>query len=82
LQPHVFDQLGTLDALGESGEILDLGRNLKLASGLMPDDYQRIQPGAGSVDRGGVSGAAGAENNNVAHKTIVAAWSRAALAEK
>ena len=68
---HVFDQIGTVDAARKSGEILDFCREGELASGLMPDDDERLQVGSGSVDGGGVSGAPGAQNDDISHIPIV-----------
>ena len=68
---HVFDQVGAVDAFGKSGKILDLGGDGELAAGLMPDHDQRFQTGAGGIDRGGISGAARADNDDVSHNSIL-----------
>ncbi len=64
---HVLDQFGTLDALGPAGKILDQRGDGELAAGLVALENQRVEAGAGGVDGGGESGAAGAKNNGVAN---------------
>ena len=64
---HVLDQIGTLDALGPAGKILDQRGDGELASGFVALENQRVEPGASGVDGGGESGAAGAKNNCVAN---------------
>ena len=64
---HVLHQLRALDALGKSGEIFDLGGERKLAARLMSRDHQRFQTGARGIDGCGVSGAAGAEDDDIMH---------------
>ena len=66
LLAHVLDQLGTLNALGKAGEILHQRGQRELASGFVTFEHQRLQVGAGGVERGGVTGAAGPDNDNVA----------------
>ena len=65
---HLRHELGALDALGEAGEVLDVGRVHQLAAGLdRAGDEKRFQVGASSIDRGGVSGRAGADDDDLAH---------------
>jgi hypothetical protein len=42
---HGGDEIGPVDSLGKSREILDFGSERKLASGLMSDNHQRGQTG-------------------------------------
>jgi hypothetical protein len=67
LQLHILDQFGAVDAFGKSGKILDFGGYRELAAGLMPDDDQGVEIGAGRVNGGSVAGAARADDDNVAH---------------
>ena len=63
---HLLHQPGTLDDVGETGIVLDIGRDRQLAAGLHPGDHQRLQIGARGVDRGGVPGRPGADNQDPA----------------
>ena len=63
---HVLDELGTLDALGPAGKVFDQGGDGELAAGLMALEDEGLEIGAGGVDGGGESGAAGAEDDGVA----------------
>ena len=53
---------------GKSGEILDQGGHRELAARLVAADHQGLQIGAGGVDGGRVSGAAGADNHHISHE--------------
>ena len=64
---HVKDQIGTVDAFGESGKILDFRGNRKLAARFMTDDDQRLETGSGCIDRRRVAGAARPEDDHVSH---------------
>jgi hypothetical protein len=62
-------QLGATDALGEAGEVLDVGGGGELtAGGDAPGhpalEQDRLEVGAGGVDRGGVSGGAAADDDD------------------
>jgi hypothetical protein len=63
----VFDQIRTLDAFREAGEIFDEGGDGKLAAGLVSGDDERFQVCSRGVDRRCVSGAAGAQNDQFVH---------------
>src|SRR4051812_43296975 len=62
---HVLDQLGALDAVRKSGEVLHQRGERELAAGLMPFDHQWLQISAGSVNGGSQAGAARPEDHNV-----------------
>ena len=64
---HVFDEVGAVDAFGEAREILYEGGEGKLAAGFVTADYQGFQIGASGIDGCGVAGAAGADDDDVAH---------------
>ena len=67
---HVLDQLRPLDALGPAGKVLHQCGDGKLASGLVAFEDERLEVGAGGVDGGGESGAAGAQDDGVAGRDI------------
>ena len=67
LLAHVLNQLGALDALGKPGEILHQGGERELASGLMAFNHQRLEIGAGSVERRGMTGAPRPDDDDVAN---------------
>src|ERR1700722_1822589 len=66
LLAHVLNQLRTQDALRKSGKVLDQRGQRKLPAGLVAFDDQRFQIGPGSVEGGGMSGAPGADDDDVA----------------
>src|SRR5579863_4517097 len=66
LLAHVFDQFGALDAFRESREVFHQGGKRELSARLMAFDDQRLQVGARGVERGGVTGTAGANDDYVA----------------
>ena len=66
LLAHVLDQLRAQNSFGKAGEILDQRGQRKLAAGLVAFDDQRFQVGARGVEGGGVSGTAGADDDDVA----------------
>ena len=57
LPPHVLDQLRSLDAFGEPGEIFHQCGERELASGFMPFDDQRVEIRTCGVQRRSVAGA-------------------------
>ena len=66
LLTDVLHQLGALDALNESGEVLDLGGVHEGAAGCQgAGEEDRLQLGACRVDCCGVASGAGAHNNDV-----------------
>jgi hypothetical protein len=67
---HVLDELGALDAFGPAGKVFDQRGDGELAAGLVAFEDQRLEIGACSVDGGGKSGAAGAEDNSVARRVF------------
>ena len=62
---HVLDELRAEHAFGKTGKVFDLGGDGELASGLVPDDNQRLQPGARGVDRRCIAGAARTNDDDV-----------------
>jgi hypothetical protein len=69
---HGKHEVGTLDALGEAGEVVDLGGLHKLAACLdRARDEQRGQVGAGGVDRSRVAGGAGADDDYLTHECLL-----------
>ena len=67
---HVLDELGALDAFGPAGEVFDERGDGELAAGLVAFEDERLEVGAGGVDGGGESGAAGAEDDGVASRVF------------
>ncbi len=63
---HVVDELGALDAFGPAGKVFDQRGDGELAAGLVAFKNERLEAGAGGVDGGGESGAAGAEDYGIA----------------
>jgi hypothetical protein len=53
-----------LDDVGEARVILDIGGDGELAAGLGALDQDRLEHGAGGIDRGGVTGGAGADDDD------------------
>ncbi len=66
LLAHVLDQLRSHDSFGEAGKVFHQRGERKLAAGLVALDHERFQIGARRVKRGGVSGAAGTDDDDVA----------------
>src|SRR5258708_2317280 len=67
---HLLHQPGALDDIGEAGIVLDIRRDRHLAAGLQSLNQDRLQIGAGGIDRGGVAGWAGADDENLAVMTL------------
>jgi hypothetical protein len=55
LRAHLFHQPGTLDDVGKTGIVLDVGRDRHLAAGLQALDQNRLGIGARGVDRSRVT---------------------------
>ena len=51
LQLHVFDEIGPVDALGESREVLNQRGECELPAGFPSLDQYRIQIGSGGINR-------------------------------
>jgi hypothetical protein len=56
-------QVRTLDTVGVGGPIVDVGRGHKLTTRCQSGEHDRLQVGARGVDRSGVAGRTGAEDN-------------------
>ena len=67
LPPHIFNEDRAVDAVGETGEILDQRCQRELSSGLMPRNDERLQRSPGSVNRGRIPGASGPDDGNISH---------------
>src|SRR6201982_1106199 len=52
---HLLHQPGPLDDVCEAGVVLDVGRDGELATGLDALDQDRLQHGAGGIDRGRIA---------------------------
>ena len=63
---HVLDQFGALHAFGPAREVFDERGDGELAAGFMAFEHEGLEIGAGGVDGGGKSGAAGTEDDCVA----------------
>ena len=61
----MLHELGAHDAFGEAGIVLDFGRDRELAAGLQSREEHGFEVGAGGVDRCGVAGGAGAQDEHV-----------------
>ena len=59
---ELVHQPGALDRLGEARIILDIGGDGELPAGLHAGDQHGLQPGARGIDRGGIAGRAGTED--------------------
>jgi hypothetical protein len=67
---HVLNKIGTLNAFGPAGEVFYQRGDGELAAGLVALKDEGFEVGAGGVDGGGESGAAGAEDNSVARRNF------------
>ena len=63
----VLNEIGSVNALGETGKILDDRREGQLAAWFVTANNEGLQAGTGGVNRGRVSGAAGANDHNISH---------------
>src|SRR3712207_2024642 len=66
LRAHVVHQLRALDALGEAGEVLHLGRRHQRAAELRSLEHQRVEVRPGRVDGSGVPRGARPDDDQVA----------------
>ena len=57
-------ELGTEDSVDETGVVLDVGGEHELTAGADPLDHERVQVGAGGVDRRGESGGPGSDDDD------------------
>ena len=64
LLQHLLHQPRTLDRVGEARIVLDIGGDHQLAALLQAGDQHRLQHGARRIDRGGIAGRAGADDEN------------------
>jgi hypothetical protein len=62
---HLLHQPGTLDDVGKTRIVLDVGGDGELAAGLDTLDQHRFEHCAGGVDRRGVAGRAGADDDDL-----------------
>ena len=67
LRTEMLHELRSLDSLGETGVVLDLGGDRELAAGLQAREQHRLQVGARGVERSGVTGWAGAQDQDLVH---------------
>ena len=72
---HLLHEPGALDDVGEARVVLDVGRDGELSARLHALDQDRIEHGAGGIDRRRVAGRAGADNHKlgvggIAHRLI------------
>ena len=66
LRGHLVHEPRALHGGGEAREVLDLGRDGELAAGLHAADQHRREARARRVDRGGVAGGSGAQDDDLA----------------
>ena len=66
LELHVFDEFGTLNALGPAGKVFDQRGDGELSAGLVAFEDERLEVRAASVDGGSKTGASGTEDDDVA----------------
>ena len=62
---HLLHQPRTLNHVREAGIVLHVGGDGELAAGLDALDQNRLEHGAGSVDRSGIAGRAGTDDDNL-----------------
>ena len=66
LLAHVLDEFGALHALREAGKVFYQGCDGKLAARFVAFNNERLQAGTCGINRSGMSGASGADNDNFA----------------
>src|SRR5262245_47950598 len=62
---HLLHQPGALDDVGEAGIILDIGGDGELSAGLDALDQNRLQHGAGGIDRSRIAGSARTDDDEL-----------------
>ena len=72
---HLLHEPGALDHVGKARIVLDVGGDGELAAGRDALDQDRIEHGAGGIDRRGIAGRAGADDHDlgvggVRHRSI------------
>ena len=75
----IVHQRGALDAFREAREVFDQRGERELAARFVPGDDDGVESSARGVDGGGVSGAAGADDEDVVHGNFYANRRSAAL---
>ena len=61
---HLLHEPGALDDVGEARVVLDIGGDGELTAGLHALDHDRFKHRARRIDRGGVAGGPGADNDD------------------
>ena len=62
---HLLHQPGTLDDVGEARKVLDIGGDHELPARLHALDQDRLQVGARGIDRRGIAGRTGADDQDL-----------------
>ena len=73
LGAHRGHQVGALDAVREARVVLDVAGQHQLAAGRGARQHDRLEVGAGGVDRGGQPGRAGADDDDLRVDPVLAA---------
>ena len=68
---HVLDELRPQNAVRETGEILNVRGERKLAAGLVAIENEGLQVRARSVNRGGEAGTATADDDDIVHSRFL-----------
>ena len=68
---HLLHQPGALDDVGEARIVLDVGRDGELAAGLDALDQDRLEHGAGGVDRRRIAGRARPDDDDLGVRRAV-----------
>src|SRR4051794_15197210 len=71
LGAHVVHELRTLDALGEAGEVLDVGGGHQRAAELRTLEHQRVEGRPGGEHGPGVPRGAGPDDDQVTHPVVL-----------
>ena len=79
---HLLHQPGALDDVGEAGVVLHVGGDGELPAGLDALDQDRLEHGAGRIDRGRIAGRARADDDNLGVGSFGHAGSSCALRAK
>ena len=75
LLAELHHQLGPEDAVGEAGEVLDVGGEHELPARADALDHDRVEVGAAGVDRGGQPGGTGADDDELVDVRHSLPWS-------